>query len=79
LIATTAKLYWQLVYLNERYASEQQSLANSHKIYQLVQTQYKAGAVSGLELTQSEKSFQSQKASLIQIEQQLVETLTSID
>ncbi|HDI1583538.1 TPA: TolC family protein, partial [Acinetobacter baumannii] len=62
LIATTAKLYWQLGYLNERYATAQQSLATSQKLYQLVQTQYKAGAVSGLDLTQAEQSVQSQKA-----------------
>lgn len=61
LIATTAKLYWQLGYLNERYATAQQSLATSQKLYQLVQTQYKAGAVSGLDLTQAEQSVQSQK------------------
>ncbi len=45
--------------------------ATSQKLYQLVQTQYKAGAVSGLDLTQAEQSVQSQKASLSQIEQQL--------
>ncbi|KRW31165.1 RND transporter [Acinetobacter baumannii] len=78
LIATTAKLYWQLGYLNERYATAQQSLSTSQKLYQLVQTQYKAGAVSGLDLTQAEQSVQSQKASLSQIEQQLVETRTAI-
>lgn len=78
LIATTAKLYWQLGYLNERYATAQQSLATSQKLYQLVQTQYKAGAVSGLDLMQAEQSVQSQKASLSQIEQQLVETRTAI-
>lgn len=78
LIATTAKLYWQLGYLNERYATAQQSLATSKKLYQLVQIQYKAGAVSGVDLTQAEQSVQSQKASLSQIEQQLVETRTAI-
>lgn len=78
LIATTAKLYWQLGYLNERYTTAQQSLATSQKLYQLVQIQYKAGAVSGLDLTQAEQSVQSQKASLSQIEQQRVETRTAI-
>ena len=77
LIATTAKLYWQLGYLNERYTTAQQSLATSQKLYDLVQIQYKAGAVSGVDLTQAEQSV-SQKASLSQIEQQLVETRTAI-
>ena len=78
LIGTTANLYWQLGYLNERYAVAQQSLATTQKLYELVRTQYRAGAVSGLDLTQAEQSVQSQKASLSQIEQQLVETRTAL-
>ena len=78
LVGTTAKLYWQLGYLNERYQTIQQNLASTQKIYSLVQTQYKAGAVSGLDLTQAEQAVQSQKASLSQIEQQRVETRTAI-
>ena len=78
LIATTANLYWQLGYLNERYSVAQQSLATTQKLYELVRTQYRAGAVSGLDLTQAEQSVQSQKASLSQIEQQLVETRTAL-
>ncbi|MFC2994655.1 efflux transporter outer membrane subunit [Acinetobacter sichuanensis] len=78
LIGTTANLYWQLGYLNERYTVAQQSLATTQKLYELVRTQYRAGAVSGLDLTQAEQSVQSQKASLSQIEQQLVETRTAL-
>ena len=78
LVGTTAKLYWQLGYLNERYQTIQQNLASTQKIYSLVQSQYKAGAVSGLDLTQAEQSVQSQKASLSQIEQQRVEARTAL-
>lgn len=78
LVATTAKLYWQLGYLNERYRTVQQNLTSTQKIYALVQSQYKAGAVSGLDLTQAEQSVQSQQASLSQIEQQRVETRTAL-
>ncbi|MEF9956991.1 MAG: efflux transporter outer membrane subunit [Acinetobacter sp.] len=78
LVGTTAKLYWQLGYLNERYQTIQQNLTSTQKIYSLVQTQYKAGAVSGLDLTQAEQSVQSQKASLSQITQQRVEARTAI-
>ena len=78
LIGTTANLYWQLGYLNERYNTAQQSLAATQKTYELVRTQYRAGAVSGLDLTQAEQSVQSQKASLSQIEQQRVETRTAL-
>lgn len=78
LIATTANLYWKLGYLNEQYSTVQQNLASTQKTYDLVRTQYKAGAVSGLDLTQAEQSVQSQKASLSQIDQQRVETRTAL-
>lgn len=78
LIATTANLYWQLGYLNERYAVAQQNLASTQKTYELVRIQYRAGAVSGLDLTSAEQAVQSQRATLSQIEQQKVETRTAI-
>nr|WP_151746613.1 efflux transporter outer membrane subunit [Acinetobacter soli] len=78
LIGTTTKLYWQLAYLNESLNTAQQSLATSEKLYSLVNTQYQAGAVSGLDLTQAEQSVQSQKANLSQIQQSLVETRTAL-
>jgi NodT family efflux transporter outer membrane factor (OMF) lipoprotein len=78
LIGTTAKLYWQLAYYHESLSTAQQSLATSQKLYDLVKAQYQAGSVSGLELTQAEQSVQSQKASLSQIQQNLVETRTAL-
>jgi NodT family efflux transporter outer membrane factor (OMF) lipoprotein len=78
LVATTANLYWQLGYLNERYSVAQQNLASTQKTYELVRTQYRAGAVSGLDLTSAEQSVQSQRATLSQIEQQKVETRTAL-
>ena len=78
LIATTANLYWQLGYLNERYAVAQQNLTSTQKTYELVQIQYRAGAVSGLDLTSAEQAVQSQRATLSQIEQQKVETRTAL-
>lgn len=78
MIATTCNLYWQLGYLNERMTTAQQSLATSNKLLDLVQAQYKAGAVSGLELTQAQQAVQSQQAAISQLRQQLVETHTAI-
>ncbi|ALH94334.1 efflux transporter outer membrane subunit [Acinetobacter equi] len=78
LIGTTANVYWQLGYLNERYAVAEQNLASTQQTYNLVQAQYKLGAVSGLDLTQAEQSVQSQKATLSQIDQQKVETRTAL-
>ncbi|EIM39063.1 putative outer membrane protein [Acinetobacter sp. HA] len=78
LIGTTAQLYWQLAYLNERYNVVQQNLTTAQKTYDLVRVQYRAGAVSGLDLTQAEQAIQSQQATLSQIEQQRVETRTAL-
>ena len=78
LIGTTAKLYWQLAYYHESLSTAQQSLATSQKLYDLVKVQYQAGSVSGFELTQAEQSVQSQKASLSQTQQNLVETRTAL-
>ncbi|WOE30442.1 MULTISPECIES: efflux transporter outer membrane subunit [unclassified Acinetobacter] len=78
LIATTAKLYWQLGYLNELDRVAVENLASTNKTYQLVQTQYKTGAVSGLDLAQAAQAVQSQKSTLSQIEQQKVETRTAL-
>ncbi|APX61942.1 efflux transporter outer membrane subunit [Acinetobacter schindleri] len=78
LIGTTAQLYWQLAYLNERYNVVQQNLTTAQKTYDLVRVQYRAGAVSGLDQTQAEQAIQSQQATLSQIEQQRVETRTAL-
>ncbi len=78
LIGTTAQLYWQLGYLNERLRVSEQNLASTQQTYNLVRSQYRAGAVSGLDVTQAEQALQSQRASLSQIQQQLVETRTAL-
>ncbi len=78
LIATTCNLYWQLAYLNERMTAAEQSLATSNKLFDLVKVQYQAGAVSGIELTEAEQSVQSQKATLSQLRQQIVEAKTAL-
>ena len=56
----------------------QQNLVSTQKTYELVRTQYRAGAVSGLDLTSAEQAVQSQKATLSQIEQQKVEARTAL-
>lgn len=78
LIGTTTQLYWQLGYLNERFAVSEQNLNSTQQTYNLVRSQYRAGAVSGLEVTQAEQALQSQRASLSQIQQQLLETRTAL-
>lgn len=78
LIATASSLYWQLGYLNERLKVANANLATSKKLQNLVDVQYKAGAVSGLERTQAQQAVQSQLANLSQLRQQLLETRTAL-
>lgn len=78
LIATTSSLYWQLGYLNERTLVANANLETSKKLLNLVEVQYKAGAVSGLERTQAQQAVQSQLATLSQIRQQVMETRTAL-
>lgn len=78
LIATTANLYWQLGYLNERLSIAKLNLSSTEQTYNLVRSQYRAGAVSGLDVTQAEQALQSQQATLSQIQQQRLETRTAL-
>ena len=42
LVGTTAQLYWQLGYLNQRLAANQSNIASAEKTLQLVQAQASA-------------------------------------
>ena len=70
LAGTVATDYWQLAYLNQRVASAQASLAYARRTRELVQAQYEAGAVSGLERQQAEQTVLSQQASLSALTEQ---------
>ncbi len=63
LVGTTASLYWQLGFLNQRLAANAQSIAYAQTTFNLVQAQYRAGAVSGLEVAQAQQTLASQQAS----------------
>jgi NodT family efflux transporter outer membrane factor (OMF) lipoprotein len=78
LIGTTAVLYWQIGYLNQRIAAGQSSIGYARKTLDLVEAQYRAGAVSGLERAQAQQSLASQQASQTQLEQQLVEAKNAL-
>lgn len=78
LTGTTARLYWQLGFLNQRLASSAQSIAYAQKTFDLVQAQYRAGAVSGLEVAEAQQSLASQQASQTQLQQQAVEAATAL-
>jgi NodT family efflux transporter outer membrane factor (OMF) lipoprotein len=74
LIGTTAGLYWQIGYLNQRIAASQTSIEYAQQTLELVRVQYRAGAVSALEVNDAEQNLVSQQAAQLQLQQQLVET-----
>ncbi|RYX91828.1 MAG: efflux transporter outer membrane subunit [Comamonadaceae bacterium] len=78
LIGTTAQLYWQLAYINQRLASSDLSIAYAQKTFDLVQAQYRAGATSGLELAEAQQSLANQLANRTTLQQQAVEATTAL-
>lgn len=78
LAASTVRLYWQLAYVDQRLASSRQSLAYARQTLALVQAQYKAGSVSGLELAQAQQTVSSQEAAFSALQQSRMEVRESL-
>ncbi|MFP8967778.1 efflux transporter outer membrane subunit [Pokkaliibacter sp. CJK22405] len=78
LVGTVANLYWQIAYLNQSIATSQASIEYNQKTLELVRVQYRAGAVTNLELLQAEQNVESQKADLADLEQQKVEAQNAL-
>ncbi|WP_286744617.1 TolC family protein, partial [Aquabacterium sp. UBA2148] len=62
LVGTTARLHWQVGYLNQRVEASQQSIEYARRTLELVQAQKGQGAVSGLEVAQATQSLAAQEA-----------------
>ena len=77
LVGNTARLYWQIAYLNERIRLSEESIAYTEKTLALAQAKYGAGAVSQLDVLQAEQSLASQRASNASYLQQREEARTS--
>ncbi|WP_245200093.1 efflux transporter outer membrane subunit [Herbaspirillum sp. LeCh32-8] len=73
LIGTTANLYWQGAYLNQRIAVSQESITYAQKTLDLVRTQYRAGSVSSLEMLEAEQNLITQQSTHTELIQQRVE------
>lgn len=78
LIGETVKLYWQIAYTRQQIASRRDSLAYAERTRDLIEAQYAAGSVSGIERAEAEQNVLSQTNSLSQLEQQLVENRASL-
>lgn len=73
LVATTASLYWQIGYLHQRIELSNKSIEHSRQTLALTQRQYASGAVTELNMLESQRSLAGQEASHSQLLQQLVE------
>jgi len=78
LVATTARTYWQVAYLNQRVAASQASIDYARQTLRLVEAQARAGAASGLELAQARQTLAAQEAAHTQWLQQRVEARNAL-
>ena len=78
LVSQAAELYWQIGYLNLAISTGQANLERLERINQLVGVQYRAGAVSMLEVRQAAQNLEAQKSSQAQLEQQRVEARNAL-
>lgn len=78
LAGTTVKAWWQLGYANQRIELARQTLDYTRKTLELVQLQYRAGAVSRLELRDAEQSVAAQQAALAQLVQARTEARNAL-
>jgi len=73
LTGTTAQLYWQIGFINQRLASSTESIAYAQRTRDLVRAQYAAGGASALEVAEAEQNLASQQAAHTDLLQQRVE------
>jgi NodT family efflux transporter outer membrane factor (OMF) lipoprotein len=78
LTATTANLYWQLGYLNQRVALAAQSQADAQKTQAIVQARYRAGAISGVDAAEAGQNLAGQQVALNQLVQQRSEVCNAL-
>jgi len=78
LVTDTCNYYWELAYLNQSVADGERDLQGLEKTLQLVQTQYKSGYVSKLELREAEQNLEAARTSQSQLVQQRVETRNAL-
>lgn len=78
LTATTANLYWQLGYLNQRVMLAEQSLADATRTRELVQARYRAGAISGIDAAEADQDLAGQHVLLNQLRQQRTEVRNAL-
>ncbi|WP_198782314.1 efflux transporter outer membrane subunit [Shewanella putrefaciens] len=71
LVATTASLYWQIGYLHQRIELSEKSIEYSRQTLALTQRQYDSGAVTQVNVLESQRNLAGQEAAHSQLVQQL--------
>ena len=74
----TADLYSQVLSLNERIRIAENNLKNAKEVLRIIEARYKAGSVSGLEVSQQRVAVNSFHASLASLNQQRSTTLNAL-
>lgn len=72
LTVTTARLYWQVAYLNQLVALSSADIDYATRTLDIVKSKYAAGAISGLGVAQAELNLSSLQAAHTQLVQQRV-------
>ena len=78
LTGTTALLYWQIGYLNQRIELGRASIAYAQRTLDLVRVQKVAGAVTNLEILEAERHVDSQEANQTALIQQRVAAINQL-
>lgn len=78
LVGTTARLYWQTGYLNQRIALGQAAIADGQRLLAFVRVRYAAGAVSALDVASAEQNLASAEAAQTRFIQQRVEARNAL-
>ena len=78
LVGTTATLYWQTGFINQRIATSLESIAAARKTQELVRAQYAAGGASALEVAEAAQTVASQVAAHAVLVQQRVEYVNAL-
>ncbi len=78
LVGTTASLYFQVAFLNQRVDASQQSMGYARRTLELVKAQYDNGGTSGLELAQATQALAAQEAAHTQFLLQRVQARNAL-
>lgn len=78
LVASVAKLYWQLAYLNQLLAMTDADIDYAQRTLALARAKFAAGALSGLNTAQAELNLSTQQATRTQLVQARTETRNAL-